>query len=173
MVDHQRPGVLDHAHQLLLVGSVEGNHVRDVPEHAPLGRECISDEIGDDDLVTFGNSSFQYRRTRVSIKLLPRERYLRTARPSRGNRGGPARRGSRCYELGKLLSDVPACRAIGSITGTRFVSGRDQRIGSPWSCVGGKCPLQERSHSMLHASLLLVVRDERADDPNRAGKRLR
>ena len=53
----------------------------------------------------------------MSIKLLPRERYLRTARPSRGNRGGPARRGSRCYELGKLLSDVPACRAIGSITG--------------------------------------------------------
>ena len=52
----------------------------------------------------------------MSIKLLPRERYLRTARPSRGNRGGPARRGSRCYELGKLLSDVPACRAIGSIT---------------------------------------------------------
>ena len=53
----------------------------------------------------------------MSIKLLPRERYLRTARPSRGNRGGPARRGSRCYELGKLLSDVPACGAIGSITG--------------------------------------------------------
>ena len=36
-----------------------------------------------------------------------------------------------------------------------------------------QCPLQERSHSMLHTSLLLVVRDKRADDPNRAGKRLR
>ena len=46
------------------------------------------------------------------IKLLPRERYSRTARHSRRSRGGPARRGSRCYEWGELLSDVPVASAI-------------------------------------------------------------